>query len=84
MVSVSIFQIGSLAQATYYFNILVMLVKNLCDLNFETRKRVVSVFSQLLRRKIGARFPTVEYLCARYDLLFTLLKGYAFFFQSFL
>ncbi|VDD88072.1 unnamed protein product [Enterobius vermicularis] len=68
-------QIGSLAQATYYFNILVMLVKNLCDLNFETRKRVVSVFSQLLRRKIGARFPTVEYLCARYDLLFTLLKG---------
>lgn len=33
------------------------------------------MFSRVLRREIGMRFPTVEYLCTRDDVLVDLVKG---------
>jgi calcium binding protein 39 len=36
----------------------------------------VHIFNNLLRRQIGSRWPTVEYLCKRGDVVFETLKGY--------
>ncbi|VDP30979.1 unnamed protein product [Soboliphyme baturini] len=41
-----------------------------------SKKDVALIFNNLLRRQIGTRSPTVEYLCTRPDILITLIKGY--------
>jgi calcium binding protein 39 len=64
-----------LAQETYNANLLPMLIKNLVKLDFESKKDVALVFNNLLRRQIGTRSPTVEYLCARPEILLHLAKG---------
>ncbi|CAJ0956443.1 unnamed protein product, partial [Mesorhabditis belari] len=69
-------QVAQLAQETYNANVLPMLIKNLAKLEFESKKDVAQIFNNLLRRQIGTRSPTVEYLCARPEILITLVKGY--------
>jgi len=69
-------QVAQLAQETYNANILPMLIKNLQKLDFESKKDVALIFNNLLRRQIGTRSPTVEYLCARPEILMVLLHGY--------
>ncbi|TKR80532.1 hypothetical protein L596_014594 [Steinernema carpocapsae] len=69
-------QVANLAQETYSLNILPMLIKNLTKLDFESKKDVALIFNNLLRRQIGTRSPTVEYLCARPNEILTLLNGY--------
>lgn len=68
---------AQLAQETYNANVLPLLIRNLAKLEFESKKDVSLVFNNLLRRQIGTRSPTVEYLCARPEILFTLVKGWA-------
>lgn len=46
------------------------------SLEFESRKDVVHIFNNLLRRQIGSRWPTVEYLCKKPEVLFDTLRGY--------
>ena len=53
-----------------------MLVHNLGRLDFESKKDVALIFNNLLRRQIGTRSPTVEYLCARPEIVLTLADGY--------
>lgn len=67
---------AQLAQETYSANVLPMLIKNLAKLDFESKKDVAQIFNNLLRRQIGTRSPTVEYLCARPEMLLTLVSGY--------
>lgn len=43
---------------------------------FESRKDVVHIFNNLLRRQIGSRLPTVEYLCKKPEIVFDTFKGY--------
>ncbi|CAO4363712.1 Protein CBR-MOP-25.2 [Caenorhabditis briggsae] len=69
-------QVTQLAQEVYNANILPMLIKHLHKFEFECKKDVASVFNNLLRRQIGTRSPTVEYLAARPEILITLLLGY--------
>lgn len=69
-------QVAQLAQETYNANVLPLLIKNLGKLEFESKKDVALIFNNLLRRQIGTRSPTVEYLCARPEILLALLKGY--------
>ncbi|KAI6191892.1 hypothetical protein M3Y97_00276800 [Aphelenchoides bicaudatus] len=69
-------QVAQLAQETYNANILPLLIKNLGRLEFESKKDVGLIFNNLLRRQIGTRSPTVEYLCARPEILLALVKGY--------
>lgn len=70
--------IAQLAQETYSTDLLLILVQNIARFDFESRKDVVQIFSNLLRRQIGARLPTVEYICARHeDVIFAALAGYA-------
>ncbi|VDD96300.1 unnamed protein product [Enterobius vermicularis] len=69
-------QVAQLAQETYNANVLPMLIKNLSKLDFESKKDVAQIFNNLLRRQIGTRSPTVEYLCARPEMLLVLVNGY--------
>jgi calcium binding protein 39 len=41
----------------------------------QAKKDVSQIFNNLLRRQIGARWPTVEYLATKPEVLFTALKG---------
>jgi calcium binding protein 39 len=69
--------IAQLAQETYSTDLLLLLVQNIAKFDFEARKDVVQIFNNLLRRQIGARLPTVEYICARHeDVIFAALEGY--------
>lgn len=68
--------VQELAYSIFELDVLILLINNLSRIEFECRKEVVSIFSNLLRRQIGSSFPTVDYMCLRTDLLFTLLLGY--------
>jgi len=68
--------VAQLAQETYSTDLLFLLVRHLSRLEFESRKDVVSLFNHLLRRQIGARWPTVEHLSGKQDVIFEVLRGY--------
>lgn len=69
-------QVAQLAQEVYNANILPMLIKMLPKFEFECKKDVGQIFNNLLRRQIGTRSPTVEYLGARPEILIQLVQGY--------
>lgn len=50
-------------------------IKNLNRIDFEGKKDVAQVFNNVLRRQIGTRSPTVEYICTKPEILFTLIAG---------
>jgi len=68
--------LAQLSQETYNSDLLHLFVTSIQKLEFESRKDVVHTFNNLLRRQIGSRWPTVEYLCKRPDVIFDTLKGY--------
>ncbi|RWS22914.1 protein Mo25-like isoform X2, partial [Leptotrombidium deliense] len=53
-----------------------LLINNLPKIEFEAKKDVAQIFNNILRRQIGTRSPTVEYICTKPEILFTLMKGY--------
>ena len=69
--------VAQFAQETYSTDLLYHLLLNMHRLEFESRKDVVQIFNNLLRRQIGSRFPTVEYLCSKPEVLFAAFDGYA-------
>lgn len=69
-------QVAQLAHEMYDNNMLFLLVQNLGKIDFEGRKDVAQIFNNLLRRQIGTRAPTVEYLCSRKEIVLELMKGY--------
>lgn len=68
-------QIAQLAQEVYETDLLYYLVLNLQHLEFDSRKDVSTLFTTLLRRQIGNRSPTVDYLISKPKILNLLLKG---------
>lgn len=68
--------LAHLAQELYNSNLLFLLIQNLQKIDFEGKKDVAQVFNNILRRQIGTRTPTVEYICTKPDILFTLMRGY--------
>lgn len=68
--------VAQLSQELYNTNLLLQLINNLSRIEFEAKKDVAQIFNNILRRQIGTRSPTVEYMCTRPDILFTLMKGY--------
>ncbi|EKM53238.1 uncharacterized protein PHACADRAFT_99790 [Phanerochaete carnosa HHB-10118-sp] len=68
--------IAQLSQEAYATDLLHHILLNIHRLDFESRKDVVQIFNSLLRRQIGSRFPTVEYLNGKPDILFAAFKGY--------
>ncbi|XP_074605201.1 calcium binding protein Mo25 [Brevipalpus obovatus] len=68
--------VAQLAQEMYNSNLLVMLINNMSKIEFEAKKDVAQIFNNILRRQIGTRCPTVEYICTKPELLNILMKGY--------
>uniref|UniRef100_A0A671Q908 Calcium-binding protein 39-like n=1 Tax=Sinocyclocheilus anshuiensis TaxID=1608454 RepID=A0A671Q908_9TELE len=68
--------VAQLAQELYNSSLLSILVADLQLIDFEGKKDVAQIFNNILRRQIGTRTPTVEYLCTQQNILFMLLKGY--------
>lgn len=68
--------IAQLAQEVYTANLLFALITSLSRIDFEARKDAAQIFSNLLRRQIGTRMPTVEHIGSRPDLLLALVRGY--------
>lgn len=68
--------VAQLAQELYNSNLLLQLINNLSKIEFEAKKDVAQIFNNILRRQIGTRSPTVEYICTKPEILFTLMKGY--------
>nr|CAD7395899.1 unnamed protein product [Timema cristinae]CAD7426522.1 unnamed protein product [Timema monikensis] len=67
--------VAQLAQELYNSNLLLLLIQNLNRIDFEGKKDVAQVFNNILRRQIGTRSPTVEYICTKPEILFTLMAG---------
>lgn len=55
---------------------MLLMVSNIWRFEFEARKDVSQIFNNLLRRQIGSRWPTVEHLNSRPEVMFAALKGY--------
>lgn len=68
--------VAQVAHEFYAFDIVLLLVQHMYILEFETRKDVGQIFSQLLRRQIGDRYPTVEYFQTKDSILAYLILGY--------
>ncbi|KAJ8980312.1 hypothetical protein NQ317_005233 [Molorchus minor] len=60
--------VAQLAQELYNSNLLLLLIQNLNRIDFEGKKRC--------SEQIGTRSPTVEYICTKPEILFTLMTGY--------
>ncbi|KTW30440.1 uncharacterized protein T551_01723 [Pneumocystis jirovecii RU7] len=69
-------QVTQLSQQVYQTDLLYLFVVNFGRLEFESRKDVASIFNVFLRRQIGTRYPTVDYLATKEDTLFILVRGY--------
>nr|XP_032835056.1 calcium-binding protein 39-like isoform X1 [Petromyzon marinus] len=68
--------VALLAQELHTSGLLTTLVANLQRIDFEGKKDVAQIFNNILRRQIGSRTPTVEYISSCPHLLSTLLRGY--------
>ena len=70
-------QVLLLSQEIYTSDLLQILSLNLYRFEFEAKKDFTSIFNTLLRRQVGeTRFPTVEYLAQKGEILLVLTKGY--------
>jgi len=68
--------LAQLSQEMYNSGLLLMLLRNLHRIDFEGKKDTAQIFNNVLRRHIGTRTPTVEYICTSPEILFTLCRGY--------
>ena len=39
------------------------------------KKDAAQIFNNVLRRQIGARMPTIDYVCSHPEILYLLMKG---------
>lgn len=68
-------QISVLAQEIYSSDCLLHLIVVLRKLDFDSRKDVSIIFLTLLRRQIGSKSPTVDYLLLNPEILIVLMRG---------
>lgn len=70
------FVLAQLSQEMYNTGLLSLLLVNLHRIDFEGKKDAVQIFNNIVRRQIGQRMPTVEYILNKPDILFILCRGY--------
>jgi len=68
--------LAQLSQEMYNTGLLLLILRNMHRIDFEGKKDAVQIFNNVLRRQIGTRTPTVEYICTKPEILFTLCRGY--------
>lgn len=67
--------LAQLAQEVYATDTLLPLIQKLHEIEFDSRKTVELLFTSLLRRKIGDRSPTVDYLIRQPEIIYALMRG---------
>jgi len=65
-----------LSQEVYDLDLLQLLVQNIGKFEFEAKKDVAQIFNNILRRQVGTRYPTVEYIITKEEIIFQLINGY--------
>lgn len=69
--------IAQLAQEMYSTHLLFALVNALEKVDFETKKDIVMIFNKMVRREVGSRSPTVDYISTQKpEILNALVNGY--------
>lgn len=68
--------LAQMSQEMYSSGLIALLIKNLPAVEFEARKETVEIFCHVLRRQIGTRTPTVEYLATEDQILVILCRGF--------
>jgi len=68
--------LAQLSQEMYNSGLILLLLRNLHRIDFEGKKDTAQIFNNVLRRQIGTRTPTVEYICTTPEIVFTLCRGY--------
>ncbi|XP_046854129.1 calcium-binding protein 39-like [Xenia sp. Carnegie-2017] len=68
--------VAQLSQEFYNNRTIETLLNNLSKMDFEAKKDVAQIFNNILRRQIGVRSPTVEYIHSNVNILCILVKGY--------
>jgi len=68
--------VSALANDIYSADLIGLLLSNLGKYDFEAKKDVVSIFNNLLRRQLGSKSPTVDYICRNTAILDALATGY--------
>jgi len=68
--------LAQLSQEMYNSGLLLLLLRNMHKIDFEGKKDAAQIFNNVLRRQIGTRTPTVEYICTTPEIVFTLCRGY--------
>ena len=69
--------LAQLSQEIYDTNLLLVLLKNLHRIDFESQKDVVKIFNCVLNYQTRTCTPTVDYICITSDIVFTLCQGKA-------
>jgi len=68
--------LAQMSQEMYNSQLFPNLLRNLDKMEFEARKEAAEIFKHVLKRQIGTRTPTVEYICTCDEILITLCRGY--------
>jgi len=68
--------LSQLSLEFYNGHLVLLLIKNLQKVDFEGKKDVTQIFNNILRRQIGTRAPTVEYIVTKPEILTELMLGY--------
>lgn len=68
--------IVTLANDVYSSDLIPLLLTHFHKFEFEAKKDTVLVFNNLLRRQVGSRSPTVDYICRNTNILDMLSTGY--------
>ncbi|XP_031557489.1 calcium-binding protein 39-like [Actinia tenebrosa] len=68
--------VAQLSQEFYNNALFQQILDNLAKLDFESKKDAAQIFNNILRRQIGTRSPTVEYICSKEEMLFQMIDGY--------
>ncbi|KAK2143649.1 hypothetical protein LSH36_824g03046 [Paralvinella palmiformis] len=69
---------AQLAQEMYNHDMILLLVTHLDRIDFEGKKDVAQIFNNLLRRQFGTRFPTVDHISTKKQILVILVRGYEY------
>ena len=67
--------LAQLSQEIYDTNLLLVLLKNLHRIDFESQKDVAKIFICFLNYQTSTCTPTVDYICRNSDIVFTLCRG---------
>jgi calcium binding protein 39 len=71
----AISDVSQLCTGIYTHDLMTSMINNLSRVTFEDRKEIVAIFNNLLRRQVGAKFPAVDNIIQRPEILFKLIEG---------